>query len=645
MLNFKIMYGVEEYYNDLIMEAKSPEEIKQILVRKFVDGRGVPEDVLDRIFAIDPTKKKTYTSWVLNFWITDAFRIQEALDNGTLQILFHYFKTRNNEGLNLVAIPSLQEAIDMLPEIDTTLEKMSNGGEEDNFDIVYDTPEWKIAVPHSYPASEKLGKGCKWCTAGWWEGRGPYYWTHYTAFGPLWINFDYSTPQEDKLHKQHQFTRYQFLFEYDNYRGEFMDYDDKRVEPSQIPTMPMAVKEFYVSQNPRYRNAVMGGNEQHQERQNRHQEYLQERLQDALVLKEFANGVKLMLIQELNRNDTLETNAPYHIYISEDTNDPITHDNFPKSMNIVSNTCGNYPMIIIKNSNNGMPDTAYIKVSHGFDTHNIDVLDIKNNGDYVVIKKKGGYNNQETYETLIATDVDSKFLTIPKQMTCLGRKKDVVDVFRNKNLEGGNSNMPYIEIALDNGFHLLYRKRHNAPDYAFILSNMPYGEDRYTMVNGLIRGKYGIFNPYNGTNYSTYELINDNFAIVKMEGLFNVFDSLRGELIGDTWFNQILNLYKDNLVFACSAANLQDNLIISLNTKKYEEIQDLHSARQQEYSLSYVGLMFNGNVEVKIPFSFRGVSFNPIDQQGEAALRDFIGESYSEINEEFKKFYNRMIKK
>ena len=242
------MYGLEEYYNDLLNEAKSPEEIKRILVNKFVTGRGVPEEVLDDVLAIDPTKKKSYTSWLLNLWQTERPLIEDSLENGQIRMLFHYFQTRNNEGLNLCGIPTLREALDMLPEIDTVIEKIGNGPEND-FDIVYDTPEWKIAVPHSYPASEKLGKGCKWCTAGAF-GNGPSWYEKYTrtgrngngaGTGPLWVNFDYSARQTGIDHKEYPYTRYQFLFEWDNYRGEFMNYLDQRIDPSRIPSMPDAV--------------------------------------------------------------------------------------------------------------------------------------------------------------------------------------------------------------------------------------------------------------------------------------------------------------------------------------------------------------------------------------------------------------------
>ena len=41
------MFGFDEIYNDLLLEAKSPEEIKKILEYQFVQGKGIPQEILD----------------------------------------------------------------------------------------------------------------------------------------------------------------------------------------------------------------------------------------------------------------------------------------------------------------------------------------------------------------------------------------------------------------------------------------------------------------------------------------------------------------------------------------------------------------------------------------------------------------------
>ena len=159
------MFGFDEIYNDLLLEAKSPEEIKKILEYQFVQGKGVPQEILDRVFAIDPTKKKTYTKWVLMQWEREKESIASSLKNGRLAELFRYFQERANSGLNLLGMKSFESALDMLPDVDPILSKTDDENDEANdFDIVYNTSDWKIAVPHTYEADKKLGRGCRWCS-------------------------------------------------------------------------------------------------------------------------------------------------------------------------------------------------------------------------------------------------------------------------------------------------------------------------------------------------------------------------------------------------------------------------------------------------------------------------------------------------
>ena len=112
------MFGFEEYYNGLIEEAKSPEEIRKILHYQFEEGRGVPGLVIDRIIELDPTKKKSYTKWVLNNWEKETNLILESIKNHKLKKLFDYFQSRQNNGLNLTDMSSVKEAMDMMPEVD-----------------------------------------------------------------------------------------------------------------------------------------------------------------------------------------------------------------------------------------------------------------------------------------------------------------------------------------------------------------------------------------------------------------------------------------------------------------------------------------------------------------------------------------------
>ena len=105
------LFGLDEMYNELLLEAKSPEEIKKILEYQFVQGKGVPQEILDKVFAIDPTKKKTYTKWVLMQWDNEKDNIMQSLKDGHLQDMFKYFQERANTGLNLLGMKSFEEAM------------------------------------------------------------------------------------------------------------------------------------------------------------------------------------------------------------------------------------------------------------------------------------------------------------------------------------------------------------------------------------------------------------------------------------------------------------------------------------------------------------------------------------------------------
>ena len=88
------MLGLEEYYIGLLNEAKSPEEIKKILEYQFVQGKGVPQEILDSIFEADPTKKKSYTRWVLSQWPEYEKSIRKSIEDGKLKRMFDTIKNR-----------------------------------------------------------------------------------------------------------------------------------------------------------------------------------------------------------------------------------------------------------------------------------------------------------------------------------------------------------------------------------------------------------------------------------------------------------------------------------------------------------------------------------------------------------------------
>ena len=633
------MYGLEEYYNDLLNEAKSPEEIKRILVNKFVTGRGVPEEVLDDVLAIDPTKKKSYTSWLLNLWQTERPLIEDSLENGQIRMLFHYFQTRNNEGLNLCGIPTLREALDMLPEIDTVIEKIGNGPEND-FDIVYDTPEWKIAVPHSYPASEKLGKGCKWCTAGAF-GNGPSWYEKYTrtgrngdgrGVGPLWINFDYSARQTGIDHKEYPYTRYQFLFEWDNYHGEFMDYLDHRIDPSRIPSMPDAVREFYISQNERYRSAIEGDIAQRR-REQRQRDYDARRQDASRTLKTFGDGKSLILMPDRDGTNFEVDNVPYRIYFSDDLNDPVSNTIYPREGNPIIDELGAVPGIITRDIDGN--EKVLIKNINGFTEIPRESARIVLKEDYCFIQsvERNGATGVNAY----ALSNSHYFIFVGEKISCLGKPRKIIKMFRNDRvLQAYGNGSGTLEIELDCGIHMLYTYEQDS--YKLKMFDYPLNGEYFEMGDGGIRGHYCTYNRH--SNNRLYELIDRRYAIVRTNmNTFNVVDSNTGETIFENDFARIISLGKDGLLYATS----RDSFLLSVNTRKMTRVEGLRRI-QDRYNSYNSGIVLD-DIQIKMPLSFNGIEFVTETPQQESKVRDFVGNGANTIRESFNNFYNRMLKR
>ena len=219
-------------FDYLLMEGKDPSEI---LHYKF--GGIVPEDIIDAVINIDPTKKKSYSQWALSRYREEESLFKQALKNGRLKSLFD--NMRSNKDVQLKQIPSLSEALDnFVPESDLIFSK-SDILEANNYDIVYDDDEWRICVPNTYEAACRLGMDTRWCTANAF-GNGEYYYKDYTNKGKLFVNFDKRA--EERLNgKTYPYTRYQFNFE----SKSFCDAHDDQLGSELNKILPTEVLKFY----------------------------------------------------------------------------------------------------------------------------------------------------------------------------------------------------------------------------------------------------------------------------------------------------------------------------------------------------------------------------------------------------------------
>ena len=342
------LFGLDEMYNELLLEAKSPEEIKKILEYQFVQGKGVPQEILDKVFAIDPTKKKTYTKWVLMQWGNEKDNIMQSLKDGHLQDMFKYFQERANTGLNLLGMKSFEEAMRVVPRAEkdpifTPIPENEKDDPKNDFDIVYDSPEWSIAVPHTYQADEKLGEGCKWCTAGAF-GNGEYYFKSYSESGPLWINFDKRKSEIGWGNRiEYPYTRYQFCFEYGT-RGEMMDSRDDRIKVDEMD-IPQDVIDFYASKNPRYGEILTDDYDE----EVTWELYANERYEHTILLKEpVYSQYALRLMPTYNEdNPHVQDTDPYEMYNEDDDHDSIDGIQYPDE-SYIYDRCDGYAMVVMK---------------------------------------------------------------------------------------------------------------------------------------------------------------------------------------------------------------------------------------------------------------------------------------------------------
>lgn len=356
------MFGIDEIFDKLINEAKSVEDIKKLLINKYVANGKVPNDVFNEIFDADPTKNKSYVRWMLDKYENESRLIDKIAEKGIAGPMFKYFQERSTgeRPINLVNIPTVERAYSLLPEevkneSDDLLRKNGDGPEND-FDVVYDTPEWKIVRPNTYEAAEKLGEGCKWCTSGAFR-NGQYYFDDYTSSGPLWINLDYRDGGEIGWGngKEYPFKRYQFCFE----RNAYMDHHDDPVKFEELH-IPGEVVDFYGDEDASYKTAIEEGGMSLEERYERYSDW---RWDHGVRVCEIEDNY-LDILPEFNHDYETDENASYYLYdTTNDDVDPICWSEFnPNADFIVFDGSEDFKSVVLKDNSGD-----YIGVYYGLD--------------------------------------------------------------------------------------------------------------------------------------------------------------------------------------------------------------------------------------------------------------------------------------
>ena len=319
MLNlFNLIFERIEYER-LIEEGKDPVEL---LHYKF---QNVPSEIIDAIISIDPTKKKSYSQWLLSHWENEKDIIVDALKSGRIAKLFQHFKEHND--IQIKDFSSVEDVLrSFVPEEDTVLSKSSQpmtyienlGMEVDSdlandFDIVFDEDDWIIAVPNTYEAECKLGENMKWCTANAFGNGESYYRDYLSRGGKYYVNFD-MTQGESRNGKDYPFTRYQFHFE----SRQFMDKDDDPINLDSIG-IPDSAIEFYESEG--YDTSDFENEEARMERYDQDRYSVSFRINDELILS--------IAYDDNYEFEEPDANTDFYLFDENDDRDPISWDEIP----------------------------------------------------------------------------------------------------------------------------------------------------------------------------------------------------------------------------------------------------------------------------------------------------------------------------
>lgn len=550
----------ENIYYDLLLEGKSPEEILAILKYKFKD---VPENVIESVFKLDPTKKKSYTQWVLLHWKNEKHLVDSALKTGKLRELFEYLQ--KTPDAQLTKYDTLEEALYLVSNIDL-LDKDGDGPEND-FDIVYKSPEWVIAVPNTYAASHKLGENTDWCTAGYKYRDGEGYYNNYLRQygGQYFINFDLRS-SEHLNGIDYPFKRYQFHFE----SHQFMDAKDVPVSYDEIDDMPDNVAKFYEDK---------GYNFNDMNREEREERYQEARYDDGVCI---SYNNRLWLLQEYD-HDNLELNEgnpTYMIYdVDTDDIDPIIYESVEKEPLYINDGAEIY---ILNTKYNDKTDyNQDLKLYKSTEMECIPIIIQKGTyGNYDVVDDISYYQVFETWgkesvayvTSTVSYSHDSKvYATVEHDYLEFGLVGDynvetalpfkpglqVSDMKINYDVQALYGEMEsdfLIEVIWENGYHSLFNIDRNNYCEIVIKGDKPVNNEELFTLGKDDEGEWvilGTFRNYDGSDLTYEKEDNNNFvsymdkelfykdmvSVVMTNKKYNVFNREKGKVVFDENFD------------------------------------------------------------------------------------------------------------
>lgn len=543
-------------YERLIEEGKDPVEV---LHYKF---QHIPSEIIDDVIAIDPTKKKSYSQWLLSKWDNEKDTIVNGLKSGRIAKLFQHYKKHND--IQIKDCPSVEEGLRMfVPEKDTVLTKsdkpktyIENLGREvdsslaNDFDIVYDDGDWIIAVPNTYEAECKLGENMRWCTANHFGNGESYYNNYLSKGGKYYVNFDMTKPENAKG-KDYPFTRYQFHFE----SNQFMDKDDDPVELNGIG-MPDGAKEYYSDEG--YDTDQFENLEARMERYDEQRWGCSYRINDDLVLN-------------ISYDDDYEFHEPdentdYYIYDENDDRDPICWDavSNPSAVGEENVILVNEPELVILKKKYGEDNTVIILTNYnsGSGWRNWEATTFNQ---YITLPNNLGIFGVSTdkHFTVISSDINKSCDKINvescENMFINEQCTNVYDTENEENI--------FVETVSD-GYHSLFNVSISPTMgddlICVVYKDIPANGEYFTInEKGLIEGEFRTYRVYDDEYYGGQDL-NPQFdlevklptgdyliSVEQMDGYgrrkkeYNILKKGSNQPLIDPWFDKYIGYTKN----------------------------------------------------------------------------------------------------
>lgn len=212
---------------------------KEKLKTRFKDDQRVPaqykaklnngdvaKNLITHFQEIDPSRKKIYVQWMIKMYLAgtmleDLDKLKEALST------FDAAKRQlaQKDIMQYKSVNDLLKAVKPYAGVD---ERSKGKIKSSEIDYIINTPNFKISIPKTHKASQILGKGTEWCTAG---GTCDYF-DQYSGQGPLYV-IEAGSGKNVK--------KFQFHYESDS----FMDSDDDEITEADIN---------YLSKFPQYKD-------------------------------------------------------------------------------------------------------------------------------------------------------------------------------------------------------------------------------------------------------------------------------------------------------------------------------------------------------------------------------------------------------